>query len=162
MKSLLIILMLFCAAYSASAQKAISNIDTVYYLLDTTKTPLKDRMWDIGIEERYKYYTIQCPCLKFNNSPTFVYNLKEGGTKMSGDQIARLSFVSLSSLIERAKAATDLTATTLYIFYIIEKNAENEYISHKMSLLPPRQPVKYIDYDNITPVVDKKTKGNRH
>lgn len=162
MKNLLIILILSSATLHASAQKAVSNIDTVYYLLDTAKTPLKDRMWDIGVESRYKYYTIQCPCLKFNNSPTFVYNLKEGGTKISGDQIARFAFVSLPSLIERAKVTTDLTATTLYIFYIVEKNRENEYISHKMSLLTPRKPVTIIDYENITPPVDKKTKDNRH
>ncbi|GGB27640.1 MULTISPECIES: hypothetical protein [Mucilaginibacter] len=161
MKNLLTTLILFCVALSASAQKAVSNIDTIYYLLDTANTPVKDRMWDIGVESQYKYYAIQCPCLKFNNYPTFVFNVKDPGRKISGDQITAFNFVSLSSLIERAKKTSDLTAQTLYVFYIVEKSDANEYVSHKIRLLPTRQQVTTIDKENILPVTDKK-RDSRH
>ncbi|QEM13234.1 hypothetical protein [Mucilaginibacter rubeus] len=140
MKAILIICLCF-TFFTTYAQKGVNNIDTVNYLLDTANTPLNDRMWDIGIESKYKYYTIKCPCLKFNNYPTFLFDVKEQGRKINKDQITKIKFISLGSLIDLAKTTTDLTAQTLYIFYIVEKTKREGYISHKVRLVTPRQPI---------------------
>lgn len=151
------LIIFFCFSLcKASAQKAVSNIDTVYYLLDTASTPSRDRMWDIGVESSYKFFTIKCPCLKYNSEPTFIYNLKEPGQKISNNSVSKFNTVGLSSLIAFAKKTTDLTAQTLYIFYLIEKNNTNEYTIHKMRLLAPRKRAASIDYENIPPETVKK------
>lgn len=155
MKYFLIIFLCFTLS-KASAQKAAGNIDTVYYLLDTAGTSLKDRMWDIDVESQYKYFTIKCPCLKYNSEPTFIYNLKEPGKKIDSKLISKFSTVSLSSLIDLAKKTTDQTAQTLYIFYIIEKDNSNDYTAHKTRLVTPRKRQASIDYENISPATVKK------
>lgn len=147
MKYILSIL-LCCTFLTASAQKTVKNIDTIYYLLDTANTSLKDRMWDIGIESKYKYYTIKCPCLNYGNEPTFVYDVKNQGEKHDNDFVLNLRTISLSMLIDLAKKATDMTAQTLYIFYLIEKN-NSEYRIRKVRLLTPRKHDASIDYENV-------------
>ena len=145
-----ILLIFFCFTFfKVSAQKNVNNIDSVYYLLDTTSTPIRERMWDVGIESRYKYFTIKCPCLKYGNEPTFIYNINDPGEKRTESYILKLNTVSLSKLIDLAKKTTDLTAHTLYIFYLVEKNSNSEYSIHKTRLLTPRKPQVSIDYEDI-------------
>ncbi|PWK75299.1 hypothetical protein LX99_03792 [Mucilaginibacter oryzae] len=145
----LLIIFLCLNILGAYAQKRINNIDSIYYLVDTANTPLKDRMWDIGIESQYKYLTIKCPCLKFNIEPTFIYKLKDPGQKINDGYFSKLKIVSLAKLIELTKKTTDLTAQTLYIFYIIEKDANGGYIYHKTRLIQPRKKEVSIEYENI-------------
>ena len=74
-KTLLIILTV--GSLNAFAQEN-KKIDSLFYLLDTAKTPVNDRMWSIDMEKNsiYKNYTIECPCLKNGGKPTFFYNIE--------------------------------------------------------------------------------------
>jgi len=154
-----LIVILWLNIYSASAQKVANNIDTVYYLLDTTNTTPKDRMWDVGIESQYKYFTVKCPCLKYNSEPTFVYNLKDSGQSVSNASLSKIRMVSLPTLIDFAKKTTDLTAQTLCVFYIVEIGKDHEYIVHKTRLLTPRKREASVDFENVTPMPDKKRRN---
>jgi hypothetical protein len=136
--------------YAAFAQKAVvHNIDSVYYLIDTANSSVKDRMWDIGVESTSKYFTIECPCLKYNAKPTFIYRIKEPAQIINKNAFEKLNIRSLAMLINYAKQTTDLTATELYIYFFIEKNNDNEYVMHKVRLMAPRKQQVIIDYENI-------------
>lgn len=150
MKYCLAIILCF-GFYKSSAQKAISNIDSVYYLADTTKTPFKDRMLDVGVESDFKYFTLKCPCLKYNAEPTFIYKIKDTGQQIDGNAFKMIKTRSLPTLISLAKQTSDLTTTVLHVYFFIERNEENSYIIHKVRLLTPKKPSMVIDYQNIPP-----------
>jgi hypothetical protein len=137
--------------YTAFAQKArINSIDSIYYFVDTIKTPAKERILEIGIESPYQYFTIKCPCLKYNAEPTFVYKLTDSGGKIDKSAFDKLNTVSLVKLINLAKQTADLTATTLYIYFFVEKKSNNEFVIHKARLVMPRKPEVIIDYQKVT------------
>jgi len=143
--------------YTACAQKATNNIDSIYYFLDTANTPVKEQMWDVGIESKYKYFTIKCPCLKYNSEPTFVYDLKNIGQRIDRNSFDKINTKSLATLITLAKQTSDLTAETLYVYFLIEKSGNN-YDIHKVRLLTPRKRETSIDYENIP--AEKTNKKN--
>ena len=127
--------------YTANAQKAaINNIDSIYYFIDTAKTPINDRMWDIGIESSYQYFSIKCQCLKYGAEPIFVYKTKDPGQTIDKKAFRNLETVSLLKLINLAKQTADLTATTLYIYFFIEKKNKKDYTIHKVRLIIPQKP----------------------
>jgi hypothetical protein len=143
----------------ARAQKASSNnIDTVYYFIDTAGTPLKDRMWEVGIESNIKYFTSRCPCLKNNQGITFFYRLKNSGKKIDKNAFNNINTIDLASLLSFGKKATDLTATTLYVYFFIEKNSDKEFVIHEAKIYRPREGMKIIDYENIP--ADKVKRNN--
>jgi hypothetical protein len=144
-------LVILClSSYIGSAQKVrINNIDSIYYYMDTVNTPVKERMWDAGIESTYQYFTIKCPCLKYNAEPTFIYKINDPGQTISKNTFDNLNTVNLVKLISLAKQTTDMTATTLYIYFFIEKKVNSEYITHKVRLITPRKPEVLIDYEII-------------
>jgi len=149
MKYRLSIILCFCC-YIACAQKTVSNnIDSIYYLIDASKTPVKERMLDIGVESTYQYFTIKCPCLKYNAEPTFVYKIKDAGQTINRDDFDKLKTVSLRTLINLAKQTVDLTATTLYVYFFIEKKEDDIYIVHKVRLITPRKREVIMDYETI-------------
>src|ERR1700749_3113708 len=79
--------------YATHAQKVIVN-DTraLYYLVDTAKTSVGDRMWNINTgDSMFKYYTIKCPCLRNDGEPTFYYfKSKDNGTYISQKELNAL------------------------------------------------------------------------
>lgn len=142
-------IILFFSFFGAYAQKArINNIDSIYYFVDTANTPIKERMMDIGIESTYQYFTILCPCLRYNAYPTFTYKRNDLGQTIDKTVFDKLITVSLTKLINLAKQTTDLTATTLYIYFFIEKK-NNSYAIHKTRLIQPRKPEVIQDYEKI-------------
>jgi hypothetical protein len=52
-----------------------SDTTSMYYLLDTAKTPKNDRMWLIHPEGVYTFYYINCPCIEENQRP-YLYSKK--------------------------------------------------------------------------------------
>ena len=87
-----------------------NKTDSIYYLLDTAKTPVTDRMWDIHVDKgsifgNDKSYVIQCPCLKDGGKPTFFYASGDRGEGMlvNKKQLKTLKAISLSALIAKAK-----------------------------------------------------------
>jgi hypothetical protein len=143
--------------YTSYAQKTIANrVDSIYYLIDTAKTPFNDRMWDIGIEGSFKYYTIACSCLQYNRQPTFFYRTNFKGQVIKQKDLNRFKFIKLSDLIIKAKKYTDTTYKGKYAIFFVE-HSDGKFILHKVSLSEPRKPVVNIDYE-IMPMDSTKTK----
>lgn len=63
MKKLLIVTLFFCY-FNAFSQSSKKN-DSIFYLLDTAKTPTADGMWSVSTDKGsdFKYYAIQCHAL---------------------------------------------------------------------------------------------------
>ncbi|MFI5139843.1 MAG: hypothetical protein ACHQIM_18620 [Sphingobacteriales bacterium] len=158
MKKIFFIVLLFCSlnAFAQTKQK----IDSIYYLLDTVKIPVNDRIWEIGVEGNFKYYTILCPCLAYGLQPTFFYRMDFGGQIINNTNLRTVKFISISSLILKAKKFTDSSFKGKYAIFFIE-GKEKEFISHKVSLRPAKKPEILIDYENITAPDSKKQKKSQ-
>lgn len=138
MKKTCLIVALCFSFMITRAQKVVNNMDSVYYYVDAASTPVKDRMWEVGTESKVKYFAIKCPCLKDNAWPNFIYRLSDQGEKIDKNQFGKINMRDLPTLIRLAKEDNNLTATTLHIYFFIEKSNDNEYIVHKTKLyIPP-------------------------
>lgn len=76
MKNIFIIALLF-GALGAKAQPAV-KADSAFYLLDTAKTPVSDRLWHTYSEGSAKFYelTVYSACSPLLGRPTFGYSSK--------------------------------------------------------------------------------------
>jgi hypothetical protein len=129
---LLFILSLFVFKVNAQIKP---KIDTIYYLLDTAKIPVNDKVWKVSKDSDYQYYTILCPCVQFNGSPTFI-NVKEQRVQtLSKAQLERIQLTSLPVLIVKAKQFLDSNKKE-NVFFIIEP-AGKRYLVHQMILFNP-------------------------
>jgi len=137
MKKLWISFLLLCC-FNTYAQKS-SKVDSVYYLLDTSKTSVNDRMWQIGIEGKDKYYTILCPCLQYQGKPTFIYRDTVKGEILTKKKLSSRKFAVLPELILKAKEFLSENYKGKIAFFLIEP-AENNFISHRVFLLKPQKP----------------------
>jgi hypothetical protein len=114
-----------------------STKDTLYYLLDTAKTPVKDRMWEIHEEyPSLKLLTITCPCLAYGRNPVFVYSTNtEQGKVINNKKVSVIKFVSLTKLIEYVKNYTGGNFETKKIVFI-EKRKSN-YMMQPVRIIKP-------------------------
>ncbi|MDB5008300.1 MAG: hypothetical protein JWP45_2693 [Mucilaginibacter sp.] len=134
MKNLFFIILYLCV-FSVSAQKTQKN-DSIYYLIDTVKIPLLERVWHVPSDDsQYKNYVLQCPCLKFNGTPTFFYSSKDKGRVINKTELEAIKRISLSALIIKSKQLLD-TQVISYLFYFIEPKGD-EYIIHNVGLINP-------------------------
>jgi len=130
---------------SNKVQAQGSKGDTLYYLLDTTKTPVKDRLWVSGKEGSFKYFKIMCECLKDNSRPTFVYKLNDKGTQIDESDFRKKNFISLSKLIKLSKQTN---INKHQIIYFVEP-IEDIYIKHEVHLFFVRKRKPTIDSEII-------------
>lgn len=136
--------------------------DTVYYLLDTAKTPINDRMWEIHQEyPSLKLYTIKCSCLQFNNQPIFVENLGNSEEIINEEKFKTIALLTLPSLIEKAKQLTsNYDLNKRYPLFLVERQSK-KYIIHRVRLIRPSKPNTAITKDYIIlPVDDTRVKKN--
>jgi hypothetical protein len=147
MKKLSFFILLFCS-FNTFAQTP--KKDTIYYLIDTTKTPVKDRMWEIGEEGPLKYYSFRCACLKYNLSPTFIYNLKNEGKFISMHDLKSINLITLAKLIDFSRENLGDSFNNKHIAYFIEPNGK-EFVMHKVRLIQPRKREPTIDSEIIKP-----------
>jgi hypothetical protein len=147
MKKIILIILCYCSINSY-AQKS-QNVDSVYYLLDTIKTPAKDRIWEIHLEyPSLKIYTIQCSCLAYDSSPAFVYRSNEQQTLAKKD-IKNFKLISLVKLIGLTKLITTKMLDHKVVFFIIEPHGQNYTLSRVHLLKPSKPRGPSIDYENI-------------
>lgn len=134
------LIILILGSYRSYAQHAV-NMNAIYYLIDTTHTLINDRMWDIHEEApSIKTYTIKCPCLQYNNEPTFIYNIGQTETRtITRTDVRSVKLIPLYDLILKAKEATNVNFKGHYEFYLIEPYGKG-YIIHKVRLLPALKP----------------------
>jgi hypothetical protein len=108
---------IFFGVFNASAQED-KKVDSIYYLLDTAKTPVLDRMISVDIARPHKFFTINCPCLNSGSRPVFRTNINNG-TSISSREIAKIKFISLANLIELVrKNDTPYFNDVVAIFFI--------------------------------------------
>jgi hypothetical protein len=155
MKKLYIVFLLLCC-FNTYAQKS-RKIDSVYYLLDTTKTSVNDRMWEIELESEFKYYTLQCPCLQFDNKPTFLYKVDiNKGQIIKRKNLKSIKFIKLSDLIIDAKKYADVNFNKKFVFFFVEPY-KKDFICHQIGLLFPKKRSVSIDYE-VMPLDTSKIK----
>jgi hypothetical protein len=93
--------------------------DTVYYLIDTLKIPVKDRMISTETALPFKFYTLKCNCLSSNNMPVFRANLSKQNS-FDKKQISKIDFISLPKLIELVRKNDDANFDDKFTIYFIE------------------------------------------
>jgi hypothetical protein len=145
----LIIIFLFLYSFNVCAQKAPKQ-DSVYYFVDTLHTSPKDRMWEIDVEGPFKYYSVKCPCLEYNQQPTFLYNYIKSpeGKVISKDELRRLKFISLPNLITLVKSVDYKGFKNKYAIFFIEPLGKG-FSCKRVFFAPPRKPQINIDYEII-------------
>ncbi|WP_448703007.1 hypothetical protein ACFGVR_11705 [Mucilaginibacter sp. AW1-3] len=136
MKKLLLLLM-FSLMISLKAYS--QKIDSVYYLLDTSKIPKNANMWDIGIEHPFKYFTILCPCMQYGQNPTFLYKEDDPGQTITANQLKLIKQINLVNLIQTAKSFTDKGFSIKKNIFLIEANGR-KYTMHRVGIVPPQKP----------------------
>ncbi|WDF56705.1 hypothetical protein [Mucilaginibacter sp. KACC 22063] len=126
-------------ADSLHAQSAIKK-DTVYYLLDTTKTSVKDRMFLVGQEGAYYGYRLTCECGTYNQDVVFTRLVARKGEILTRAQVEKLNFISLRQLIHLVvKYGIDKKKNTVY--YFIEPY-EEDFVKYKVFLSMLQPPTK--------------------
>lgn len=107
--------------------KAQSNVkvDSAFYLLDTTKTLVSDRLWHTYSEGLVKFYelTVYSSSSPLLDKPTFAYSSKQQKTKPISDaEFNSIKKASLSELLfhlkEFAEEDKETKAELKKIFYL--------------------------------------------
>jgi hypothetical protein len=126
MRSITLIIIFYAVAlapHKAVFAKSKRVQDTVYYLLDTAKTPPNERMWTIANANPHQFYTIKCPCLRSNQLPVFRGNINKL-TTISMTDVEKLKLIHLSDLIElvRKNDNADFEKKITLFFIIVSNN----------------------------------------
>jgi len=150
MKYYFLIILCFSLYVSRAQKSTINNNNSLYYFIDTVSTPVKDGMWQIGIEGPFKYYSVKCPCLEYNQQPTFLYNYIKSpeGKVISKDELRRLKFISLPNLITLVKNVDYKGFKNKYAIFFIEPLGKG-FSCKRVFFSPPRKPQINIDYEII-------------
>jgi len=144
--------------FTKTEAQILTNRDTVYYLVDTAKTPPMDRLIKVGTEGPWYFFSIECTCLKYNQRPTFIYDLKNPGSEPVNNSILKkIKFISLSKLLELSRDDAGEAFNNKHLAYFIEKKG-NKYVKTKVRLLKPLRHETINDYENIQPVDSNKRK----
>ena len=154
MKRLIFAMFILGFCYSNLSAQVKTKVDTVFYLLDTAKTPVNDRMWEVGIELPFKQYVLKCPCLLYNSEIAFMYPIKDTGNIFDLDKLQKFKLIDLPRLIGKSKQFIENNFKGL-VFFIIEPY-KNKYIIHRVGLMQPIKPFKSIDIITVLPDTLKK------
>jgi hypothetical protein len=127
MKIKLFLLICLCFSLLTNSVFAQSKIkkDTIYYLLDTLKIPVNDRIVTSQKMGNATFTEIKCPCVNRNDHPWF-YSPDSKKKIFSKDKFRSIKLINLVSLIEIVKNSGD-NFNKKYSFFIIEP-MNNEYI----------------------------------
>jgi hypothetical protein len=140
MKKILTILFFYVAGLAPCtaifAQGKIPQ-DTIFYLLDTAKTPPSDRMWSIENAPPHQFYTIKCPCLKSGRSPIFRGN-KSKLTNINLADVKKLKLINLADLIQFVRQQDDVELETkIKLFFIVVK--DENYLKQQVFFLGSKE-----------------------
>jgi hypothetical protein len=106
-------------------------------------------MWNISLESPFKYYILRCPCLQYDNEPTFLYRVDlNKGQVIKKENLKSIKFSKLSDLIIDARKYSDVNSKGKFAFFFIEPD-KRDFICHKIGLLHPRKKNISIDYEVI-------------
>ncbi|WDF56706.1 hypothetical protein [Mucilaginibacter sp. KACC 22063] len=100
-KAIIIFIVLLTIEKMVFAQNHTQK-DTVYYLLDTTKTNIKDRMFLHGQEGRSYSYRLFCECAAFHQDAIFTRRASAKGDTLTKEQVNKLPLITLRQFIHIA------------------------------------------------------------
>ncbi len=129
-----------CVNY-AFGQKGMVK-DTLYYMVDTSKVPLNDRLVQIEQEGPRITYKITCPCLQFGEYPKFVTGNKR---TEKIDRISKAPYTNLSNLLIYIKE-NSRDFNNKYVMYIV-RLLGGSYVKQRAFLLVNQEPS--IDQERI-------------
>jgi len=129
----LFIFLIFFSPFSLLAQN-IHKADTVYFLIDTLNTPLKERLWTIGIENPIYYYNLHCNCYTENSNPTFGYNVKLSQNEriITKEELLNIKTIDTKQLIDII-TQYGLNKQRNHVFYFIEPRT-GKYVLNEVVL----------------------------
>jgi len=116
---------------SSCYAQAPKSTDTIFYMVDTLKTPLNDRMIASEIAGDFNFYTIKCPCLKEGVYPVFRCNVKKY-TKLGADDLSHIKFIKLSQLIQIVSTNDDKNFNDRFVIWFIEPHNYNTFIKRRV------------------------------
>ncbi|MBB6502811.1 hypothetical protein [Pedobacter cryoconitis] len=120
------------------AQSEKVKKDTVYYHLDTTAIPIKDRMFAIDEEAGTVSYVLLCKCYPWETDLRFFYTKGKNTKSISKEEFSKIKTISITQLIEIAvKYAKD--RIDRHTFFFILPNGKNMKVT-KAYLSDPRKP----------------------
>ena len=145
MKNLIIVSAFLLSVLHAKAQSSKQTRDSIYYLMDTAKTPVNDRLWDIHDENALIFYTFQCACLQYGGNPTFVYNSnKPNQTHINSVRAIRL--IRIVDLLKLLKQSEGEEFNKKHIMYFIQPSKKG-YVKRQVRAFRNQEPIK--DYEII-------------
>ncbi len=152
MKKLFALLFILTLSFSSFAAIKPQVTDTIYYLVDTAKVPVRDRMVKVGIEGPFKFYNILCQCSKDLLMPTFIYplNKPELTETLSEAKIKGFKFISLAELLQMSQQESFDTFNNHHAVFFIEPEPDGKkYLKHKVRLLHPVKKNQSIDTETV-------------
>ncbi len=127
MKYLYIFGILVLLLFNIQKVNAQIKRDTIYYLLDTAKVPIKDRMFRIEREGPAMCYILECRCFPYSRGITFLFDIaNKKEKKISFQEFKKLKTVSVTQLIDLAIKCLPPENRNLYKFIFAEP--EENYI----------------------------------
>lgn len=132
----------------AQVNNAIKK-DTLYYLIDTIKTPKLDRLFEIEHTKQFVFYTIDCPCYAVKRKPQFYYRFKGTSNHIASlipvyippNIIKKISFVSMFKLVTLS-CSEGTHLNDRYIIFFVEHLPNGRYLMREVK-------------SNVPPVVDE-------
>jgi hypothetical protein len=126
--------------------------DTIYYLLDTAKVPIKDRMFRIEREGPAMCYILECKCYPYATGISFLFDIASKKEKIiSLQEFRRIKTVSITQLIDLALKCLPPGHRGLYKFIFAEPTGKNIRLKD-MVLGTPYEPRKTITVETIGPI----------
>jgi hypothetical protein len=128
MKNLFLVALVF-GVLSVNAQ---SKVDSAFYLLDTTKTPVSDRLWHTYSEGAINFYelTVYSYCSPLSDMPTFAYSSKRQKAWVDNTGFNLITKSSLSELLLHLKRFAEEDKETkaelkkAFYLYVIEPQSK--------------------------------------
>lgn len=150
MKNVIIVSAILLSVLHSKAQSSKQTRDSIYYLIDTAKTPVNDRLWDIHDENNLVFYTFQCSCLMYGGNPTFVYSSNKPA-QVPINSLKGIRLISIVGLLKLIKQSEGEKFNTKHVLYFIQPSNEG-YIKRQVRAFRNQEPIK--DYEIIKAKAD--------
>lgn len=143
---------IFLLLFNTQKVSAQLKTDTIYYLLDTAKVPVKERMFRIEREGTFMCYILECKCYPYATGITFFFPIADKKEKtISLQEFRQFKTVSVTQLIDLALKCLPPGHTGLYKFIFAEPDGNNILLTD-MILGIPYKPNKTITIEKIEPM----------
>jgi hypothetical protein len=137
MKYLFILAITFLLLFNLQKVNAQVKRDTIYYLLDTAKVPVKDRMFNFTAEGPAMGYTLACQCFPYGYSIFFYYQIADKKEKrISIQEFRNIKTVSITELIDLALKCLPPGNRNQYQFIFAEPEGGHIRLTDMMLWIP--------------------------